>query len=57
MSYKFFEQLTGYIINDNCNRWVPDVAWNKTPKSLLSCSIPDNDGDKMLTVVQREKYI
>lgn len=34
--------LTSYIIDDYCNRRIPDVAWNETPKSLLSCSIPVN---------------
>ena len=52
VAYKVFGWLTGYIINNHRNGRVPDVAWNKAPKSLLSCSIPDSKNNEMLTVLQ-----
>lgn len=28
------------IVDNDCNRGIPDIAWNETPKPFLSSSIP-----------------
>lgn len=39
-TYEYHKSLTCNIIDNNSNRWISDITWYQTSKSLLSCSIP-----------------
>ena len=45
--YKEKKMHTCNIIYNDCNRGVPNVTWDQTPESFLSCSIPEKKRKKI----------